>query len=107
MLRAATTPQSQPPQLSAVGAPLLTTGSEATKRAAMPALKVAPLPTLISIHFETLAIAFVNFTTTMPTRFTGVLRPVLGQKTKWPLPVRRPFPHMPLPRLCIFPPMQD
>jgi hypothetical protein len=57
------TPWSQPPQLSAVGAPLLTTGREATKRAATPALKVAPR------------------TTTTATRLTGELRPVLGQKT--------------------------
>jgi hypothetical protein len=80
MLEASTTPQLQPPQLSTVGALLLTTGSEETKRAAMLALKVAPLPALISISFKTLAMASVIFTTTTPTRLTGVLRPVLGQK---------------------------
>jgi hypothetical protein len=72
MLEVATTPQSQPPRLSAVGALLLT----AT------ALKVAPLPALIFIRSKTLAMASVNFTTTTPTRLTGVLHPVLGRKTK-------------------------
>jgi hypothetical protein len=51
------------------------------KRAAIPALKVAPLPTLISIRFKTLAKASVNFTTTTPTRLAGVLHPLLGRKT--------------------------
>jgi hypothetical protein len=43
--------------------------------------KSGPLPAQIFIRFKTLAMAFVNFTTTMPTRLTGGLRPVLGQKT--------------------------
>jgi hypothetical protein len=81
MLRVAMTPQLQLPRLSAEGAPLLTTGSEATKRAATNTLKVIHLPALISIHFKTLAMAFVNFTTTAPTKFTGVLRSMLGLKT--------------------------
>jgi hypothetical protein len=51
------------------------------KRAATPALKVAPLPTQICIHFKTLEMASVNFTTTTPIRLTGVLHPVLGRKT--------------------------
>jgi hypothetical protein len=46
MLEAATTPQLQPPQLSVEGALLPTTGREATKGAATPAPKVAPLPAL-------------------------------------------------------------
>ncbi len=60
---------------------LLTMGSKATKRAAMPALKVAPLPALIFIRFKTLAMASVNFTTIRPTKPKAVLHPVLGQKT--------------------------
>jgi hypothetical protein len=81
MLEAATTPQSKPPRLSAVGALLLTTGSEAKKRTATPSLKVAPLPALIFIHSKTLAMASVNFTSITPTRLTGALCPVLGRKT--------------------------
>jgi hypothetical protein len=110
MLEVAPNPQSQPPRLSAVGALLPTMGSEATKRVATPGLKVAPLPALIYIPSKTLAMASVNFTTTMPTRLTGVLLPVLGRKTKLaakPLSVRQPFPHMPLPWLCISLPMPD
>jgi hypothetical protein len=71
MLEAGTTPQLQPPRLSAEGALLLTMGREATKRAATPTLKVAPLTAQIFIRFKTLAMAFVNFTTTTPTRLTG------------------------------------
>ncbi len=60
----------------------ITTGSEATKRAVTPALKVTPLPALIFISFKTVAMASVNFTTIEPTRLTGVLHLVLGQKTR-------------------------
>jgi hypothetical protein len=84
MLEAATTQWSQPPRHSAVGALLLTAGSEATKRVAMPALKVASLPALTSICSKTLAMASVNFTTTTPTRLTGTLHPVLGRETNLP-----------------------
>jgi hypothetical protein len=81
MLEAATTLESQPPRLSVVGALLPTAGSEVTKGAATPALKVAPLPSPIFIRFKTLAMASVNFTTTTPIRLTGALRPVLIRKT--------------------------
>jgi hypothetical protein len=74
MLEAATTLQSQPPQLSVVGALLPTTGREATKGAATPAPKVAPLPAPIFIRFKTQAMASVNFTTTTPIGLTGALR---------------------------------
>jgi hypothetical protein len=84
MLEAATTQQLQPPRHSAVGALLPTVGSETTKRAATPPLKVAPLPALTIIHSKTLAMPSVNFTTTTPTRLTGALRPVLGRKTNLP-----------------------
>ncbi len=81
MLEAATTLQSQPPPLSVVGALLPTAGREATKGVATLVLKVAPLPTPIFIHFKTLAMASVNFTTTTPIRLTGALRSVLIWKT--------------------------
>ncbi len=78
MLEAAMTPQSQPPRLSVLGALPLTIGREATKRVATPALKVTPLPAQIFIRLKTLAMAFVKYTTSTPTRLTGALRPVLG-----------------------------
>ncbi len=81
MLEAATTLQSQPPRLNVVGALLPRAGSEATKGAVTPALKVTPLPALIFIPFKTLAMASVNFTNTTPIRLTGALRPVLSRKT--------------------------
>ncbi len=83
-VEAATTQQSRPPQHSEVGALFLTTGSEATKRVAMSALKAAPLPAWIFIRFKTLAMASVSFTITMPIGLPGALRPVLGWKTKLP-----------------------
>jgi hypothetical protein len=84
MLQAATALRSQPPRLSEEGALLLTTGSEATNRAATPAPKVTPLPALTFTLFKSLAMAFVNFTIIMPTRLTGVFQPVLGWETKLP-----------------------
>ncbi len=83
-LGAATTLRSQPPRLSEAGAPLPAAGREATKRAVMPAPKVAPLPAQISILFKTPAMACANFTTTMPIGLTGAFRPVLGRKTNSP-----------------------
>jgi hypothetical protein len=77
----ATTLQSRPPQLSEVGALLLTMGKDATNGAITPAPKVAPLPALISTPFKTLAMAYVNFTTITATRLTGALLSMLGQKT--------------------------
>ncbi len=43
------------------------------------------LPALIFTLFRTLAMACVNFTSTMPIRLTGVFHPVHGQKTYLPL----------------------
>jgi hypothetical protein len=42
------------------------------------------LPTQIFILFRTLAMACVNFTTTMPIGLTGAFHPVLGRKTNLP-----------------------
>ncbi len=50
MLEAATAPQSQLPRLSAVGALLLMTGSEATKKAASPVLKAPSCPNFYSFQ---------------------------------------------------------
>jgi hypothetical protein len=47
-----------------------------TKGAATPVPKVVLLTALTSIHFTTLAMACVNFTTTTPTRPSGVVHPV-------------------------------
>jgi hypothetical protein len=52
------------------------------KGAATPIPKVALLPALTSILFTTLAMACASFTTTTPTRLSGVFHPVLGQKTE-------------------------
>ncbi len=82
MLGAATTPWSQPPRLNAVGALLLLAGGRVTKETATPDPKVALLPAPISTCFTTLAMACVNFITTMPTRLTGAFHPLLGGKTK-------------------------
>ncbi len=91
------------PRHSETGAPLPAAGREATKGAVMPVPKVAPLPAQISIHFKTLAMACENFTTTTPIGLTGAFRLILGRKfAAGPLSVRQLFPHMPLPRLCIF-----
>ena len=109
MLEAATILRSQPPRLSEVGAPLLTAGRETTKGAVTPVPKVAPLPAQIFTPSKTLAMACANFTITTPIGLTGVLHLVLGRKTYFaagPLSVRRKHIHMPLPRLCIFPPTQ-
>ena len=80
MLGAATTLQSQPPQLRVAGALLLTAGREATKGAVTPVPKVAPLSVQISIPSKTLAMACANFTITTPIGLTGAFRPVLGRK---------------------------
>jgi hypothetical protein len=56
-------------------------GKRGDKKSCNARSKSHPLPTLTFIRFKTLAIASVNFTITMPTRLTGVLHPVLGQKT--------------------------
>jgi hypothetical protein len=56
-------------------------GKQGDKKSGNANSKIHPLPTLISINFKTLAMAFLNFTTTTPTRLPGVLRPVLGRKT--------------------------
>jgi hypothetical protein len=55
-----------------------------TKEAVTPAPKVAPLPAQIFILFRTLAIACLNFTTTMTIGLTGAFCPVLGLKTNSP-----------------------
>ncbi len=72
------------PQFSEVGALLPTAGGEAINGAVMPTPKVAPPPARISIPFRTLAMACANFKITTPTRLTGMLHPVLGQKTSLP-----------------------
>jgi hypothetical protein len=68
-----------------VGALLPTAGREATNGAVTSTLKVAPPPAQIFIHFRTQAMACANFTITTPIGLTGVLHPVLGQKTSLPL----------------------
>jgi hypothetical protein len=60
-------------------------GKRGDKGAVMPTPKVAPLPAQTYIPFKTLAMVCVNFTSTTPTRLTGVLRPVLAGKTSLPL----------------------
>ncbi len=57
---------------------------EVTKGAATPVTKAAILPAR-TLLFTTLAMACVSFTTTMPTRPSGVFHPELGRKTKKPL----------------------
>ncbi len=74
----------QLPRHSEAGAPLPAAGREVTKEAVTPAPKVIPLPAQIFILFRTLAMACVNFTTTMPIGLTGAFRPVLGRKTNSP-----------------------
>ncbi len=81
-LEEATTPRLGLPQHREVGAQLQQTGRRATKGVSMPAPKVALLPALTSIRFTTLVMACVNFTTTTPTRLTGLFHPVLGRKNK-------------------------
>ncbi len=54
------------------------------KGAVTPAPKVAPLSPQISILFKTLAMACVNFTTTIPIGLTGAFHPVRGWKTNTP-----------------------
>jgi hypothetical protein len=84
MLEDATTLWSRPPRQRKVGAQLQQMGRRVTKGGAMPVPKVALLPALTSTRFTTLAMACVSFTTTMPTRLSGVFHHVLGQKTKTP-----------------------
>jgi hypothetical protein len=62
MLEVATIPWSRPARLSEVGALLPTTGGEATKGRYCQ-LQKSPAP--IFTHFKTLAMASVNFTTTV------------------------------------------
>jgi hypothetical protein len=60
-------------------------GRRVTKGTSTPVPKVTLLPALTSIHLTNLANACVNFTTTTPTRLSGVFHLVLSWKTKKPL----------------------
>jgi hypothetical protein len=61
--------------------PAPNSGRRGDNGAVTPASKVAPPPAQISTLFRTLAMACANFIITTSTRLTGVLHPVLGQKT--------------------------
>ncbi len=65
--------------------PSPTGGKKGDKRYGNARSKSRPLPAPISIPFTTLAMVCANFTITTLTRLTGVLHPVLGQKTELPL----------------------
>ncbi len=56
-------------------------GKRGNRKSGNASSKRCPLPALIFIHLNALAMASVNFTITTPTRLTGVPRPVHGQKT--------------------------
>jgi hypothetical protein len=71
MLGAAMTQWSLPPRHSEAGALLPTAGRQVTNEAVTPAPKFGPLPAPIFIHFETLAMACVNFTMVTPIGLTG------------------------------------
>jgi hypothetical protein len=64
--------------------PTPSSGKRSDKRGSTARPKSCPLPAQIFILFRTLAMACVNFTTTMPIGLTGAFHPVLGWKTNSP-----------------------